>query len=46
MNLRKTFYKGNKPLYALFIVLTLLDSLINLVLTYLLRGCKKFCVYG
>lgn len=37
MNLRKTFYKGNKPLYALFIVLTILDSLINLVLTYLLQ---------
>lgn len=37
MDLRKIFYKGNKPLYALFILLTILDSLINLVLAYILQ---------
>lgn len=37
MNFRKIFYRGNKLLYALFIVLTILDSLVNLVLTYLLQ---------
>jgi len=34
---QKNIYRGNKLLYALFIVLTILDSLVNLVLTYLLQ---------